>query len=117
MIPAPLDGADLVVTLQPVEAVQLQPHGRVHVVERELGAAAALEQHQGTPILFGVSAPHLTEEFHGLPRHMFVLHTHDSIGVIALIPERFDIYPAKHVAIHEQSAARYPIRGGAPKSE
>ena len=47
---------------------------------------------------------------------MLVLHTHGSIGVIALIPELFDVCPAEHVAIHEQSPALIPHQVGDQKA-
>ena len=47
---------------------------------------------------------------------MLVLHAHGAIGVIALIPERLDVGPAEHVAIHEQGPALIPHQMGHEKT-
>ena len=47
---------------------------------------------------------------------MLVLHAHGAIGIIALIPERLDVSPAKHVAIHEQGPALVPHQVGHQKT-
>ena len=39
---------------------------------------------------------------------MFVLDTHRAIAIIALIPQRFDVGLAEHVAIHKQRPALIP---------
>ena len=55
MIPTALNRTDFVIPLQPVEAVQARtPMPVLTKSGRELGAAAAVEQHQGAPILFRV---------------------------------------------------------------
>merc|ERR1712185_577817 len=89
-----------------MKAVQLQSTGGVDVINSERCAAAAIEQHQRTPVLLGVSALHLTKKFHRLARHMLVLNTHRAVAVIALVPQLFDVPPAEHVAIHEQRPAQ-----------
>ena len=53
MIPSGIQGTDFMVAVQPVEAVQLQPGGRVDVVNCELAAALAVEQHQGAQFFLG----------------------------------------------------------------
>ena len=88
-----------------MEAVQLQSGSRVHIVDRELRAAAAVEQHQGAPVLLGISALYFSEKFHCLPRHVLMLHAHRCISIITLVPELADVRAAEHVAIHKQSPA------------
>ena len=60
VIPAGVQRTDLMITLEPMEAMQLQTRGGVHVINAELGAATAIQQHQRTPILFGIGALHLS---------------------------------------------------------
>ena len=46
VVPVALNGTDLVITAEPVEAVQVEAGGGVDVIGRKGGAAAAVEQHQ-----------------------------------------------------------------------
>lgn len=56
MVPAALDGTDLMVAAEPVNAVQVEPGCCVDGIGGEGGATAAVEQHQAAPVLFEVGA-------------------------------------------------------------
>ena len=101
VVPAALDGPDLMVATEPVEAVQVEAGGGVYIIGREGGAAAAVEQHQRAPVLLGIGALHLTEELLGFAGLVIVLHTEKGEVVVALGPELGDVTAAKHVAINE----------------
>ena len=101
VIPTTLDRTDFMISFEPMEAVKFKTRCRVHVVGRELGAAAAVQQHQRTPVLLRVGALHFAEKFHCLIRHVFVLHAHRRIGLILLIPQGLDVLATEHVAVHE----------------
>ena len=65
---------NLVHTLQPIEAVQFQTGSKVHFVDRELLGAAAIEQHQGAPVLLTIRALYLLEKLDRLLQAMLMHH-------------------------------------------
>ncbi len=101
VVPATLDGADFMVAAEPMEAVQVEPGCCVDVFGCEGGAAAAVEQHQGAPVLLGVGALHFTKELLGFAGLVIVLHAEQGEIVIPLVPELGDVAAAEHVAVHE----------------
>jgi hypothetical protein len=105
MVPAAPDGPDFMVTAEPVEAVQVEPGCGVDVLRREGSATAAVEQHQGAPVLLGVSALHFTEELLGFAGLVIVLHAEQGEVVVALGPELGDVAATEHVAVHKDRPA------------
>ena len=91
MIPTAPDRTDFVIILQPLEAMHLQPTSGADVINGELSAAAAVEQHHRTPLLLGVSALHFPQKFHCLIGHMLVLNAHGAKAVITLLSQQGDI--------------------------
>lgn len=105
MVPVALNGTDLMVAAEPVKAVQVEPGGGVDVIGRKGGAAAAVEQHQGAPVLLRIGALHLTEEFLGFGGLVLVLNAEQRETVISLGPEFSNVAAAEHVAIHKYRPA------------
>lgn len=105
MVPAALDSADFMVAVEPMETVQIEPGCCVDVLRCESGATAAVEQHQGAPILLGVGALHFTEELLGFAGLVIVLHAEQSEVVVALAPKLSDVPSAEHVAVHKNGPA------------
>jgi len=105
VVPALGHGADLVITVEPVEAVELQARGCVHIVGCEGGAATAVEQHQRAPVLFGVGALHLSEELHGFTGNVIMLDALHGELLISQCPEIGDVAAGEHVAVHEEGPA------------
>ena len=117
MVPAALDGTDLMVAAEPVKAVQVEPGCCVDVIGVESGAAAAVEQHQRAPVFLGEGALHFTEKFLGFAGLVIVLHAVQGEDVFALGPQLGDVAATEHVEIHEDRSAllahhvRYKIVG------
>ena len=105
MVPATLDGTDLMVAAEPVEAVQVEPGCCVDVFRREGGAAAAIKQHQRAPVLLGVGALHFAEELLRFAGLVVVLNAEQGKVLVALGPELGDVAAAEHVAVHEDRPA------------
>ena len=76
VLPLIRDRADLMVAAQPVETMQIQSCGRVDILRCESIALAAVPEHQGTPILFGVGTLRLTKKLNRLTRRMLMLNAH-----------------------------------------
>ena len=87
-----------------MEAMQFQSGSRVHIVDRELRATAAIEQHQRAQFFWDKRSV-LLREISRLHRHVLMLHAHRCISVISLLPKLSDIGAAEHVAIHKESPA------------
>jgi hypothetical protein len=118
MVPAVhRQGADLVVTGEPLEAVQLQARGAVDELRREGRAALALKQHQRAPVLFGVAGLLGPKKFHRLAGQVLVLHDHQRVALIAQLPELGDIAASEHVAVHEDRPAAVLQQAGTRKRE
>ena len=105
MVPAALDGTDLMVAAEPMEAVQVEPGCCVDVFRREGGAAAAVKQHQRAPVLLGVGALHFAEKLLGFVGLVIVLHAEHGEVLVELGPEIGDVAAAEHVAVHEDRPA------------
>ena len=91
VVPAGRDLADQRVVAQPLELVQLEPAGGVHVVGRERRAAGAVHQHHRRPVLLLVLRLHRAEELHLLLGHVLVLDHLDGVALVAQLPEPGDV--------------------------
>ena len=105
MVPAALESAYLMVGAEPMKAVQVEPGCCVDVLRGEGGAAAAVEQHQGAPVLLGIGALHCTQELLSFTGLVVMLHAEQGKLVVSLGPELGDVATAKHVAVHEYRPA------------
>lgn len=116
VIPPVGEGTDLVIALQPAEAMQLQTAGAVDVIRRQSLAATAVEQHQRAPVLFGISALNFAEKLHAITGIMAMVHAQQSIAVVAHFPQLNNISPAQHVAIHEDGPSLISHQAGHQKT-
>ena len=101
MVPAVGDFADEVVTVEPMEPVQVETTGRIHIMRRKRFTLDAIEQHHAGPVLFLVAGLWRAQELGIFLGHVVVLHYLHRIVIVAQGPQFGDILKDQHVAIHE----------------